>query len=143
MGGNPAGAGLAGTGVLDAAQPGAYGCIVALIGSVLWFGSRGRSGEELGFRWPSRRGTVPYLQAGLRRGRRRSRRLCSERASDTGKNPGDFGPKLNNLWPYVIWAVGQQFLLQSYFYARFEQPSSRGQACGSGRVRCCLRCYTC
>jgi membrane protease YdiL (CAAX protease family) len=30
-------------------------------------------------------------------------------------------PKLNNLWPYVIWVVGQQFLLQSYFYLRFEQ----------------------
>ena len=30
-------------------------------------------------------------------------------------------PKLNNLWPYVVWAVGQQFLLQSYFYVRFEQ----------------------
>jgi membrane protease YdiL (CAAX protease family) len=94
------------------------GCIVALIGSVLWFGLRGRSGEELGFRWPSRRGTVLILAVG-----------CAVAAAiplvfvasghPIPANPD--WPKLNNLWPYVIWAVGQQFLLQSYFYVRFEQ----------------------
>jgi membrane protease YdiL (CAAX protease family) len=29
-------------------------------------------------------------------------------------------PKFKNLWPYVVWALGQQFLLQSFFYLRFE-----------------------
>ncbi len=94
------------------------GFIVGLIGSVLWFGLRGRTSEELGFRWPSRRGTVLMLAVG-----------CAVAAAiplvvvasghPVPANPE--WPKLNNLWPYVIWAVGQQFLLQSYFYLRFEQ----------------------
>jgi len=91
--------------------------IVALIGSVLWFGLRGRSGEELGFRWPSRRGTVLILAVG-----------CAVAAAIplvvvTSGHPVPANPdwpKVNYLWPYVIWAVGQQFLLQSYFYLRFE-----------------------
>jgi membrane protease YdiL (CAAX protease family) len=29
-------------------------------------------------------------------------------------------PRLHNLWPYVIWAFGQQFLLQSFLYLRLE-----------------------
>jgi len=29
-------------------------------------------------------------------------------------------PKFQNLWPYVIWAVAQQFLLQSFFFLRAE-----------------------
>ena len=92
--------------------------IVALIGSVLWFGLRGRSGEELGFRWASRRGTVLMLAVG-----------CAVAAaiplvvvaSGHPVPANSDWPKLNNLWPYVIWAVGQQFLLQSYFYLRFEK----------------------
>ncbi|HZT00027.1 MAG TPA: CPBP family intramembrane glutamic endopeptidase [Terriglobales bacterium] len=94
------------------------GCIVALIGSVLWLGLRGRSREELGFRWPARGGTVVMLAVG-----------CVVAAAIplvvvAGGHPipaNTDWPKLNNLWPYVIWAVGQQFLLQSYFYVRFEQ----------------------
>jgi membrane protease YdiL (CAAX protease family) len=94
------------------------GCIVALIGGLLWFGLRGRSREELGFCWPARGGTVLMLAVG-----------CVVAAAiplvvvasghPLPANPE--WPKLNNLWPYVIWAVGQQFLLQSYFYVRFEQ----------------------
>jgi membrane protease YdiL (CAAX protease family) len=94
------------------------GCIVALIGGVLWFGLRGRSREELGFCWPARGGTVLMFAVG-----------CVVAAAiplvvvasghPLPANPE--WPKLNNLWPYVIWAVGQQFLLQSYFYLRFER----------------------
>ena len=94
------------------------GLIVTLIGSVLWFGLRGRNREELGFRWPPCSGTVLMLAVG-----------CAVAAAIplvvvAGGHPipaNTDWPKLNNLWPYVVWAVGQQFLLQSYFYVRFEQ----------------------
>jgi membrane protease YdiL (CAAX protease family) len=94
------------------------GLIVALIGSVLWLGFRGRSPAELGFRWPSRKGTIVILAVG-----------CAVAVAiplvvrfsgyPVPANPD--WPKLHNLWPYVIWAAGQQFLLQSYFYLRFER----------------------
>ena len=94
------------------------GLIVTLIGSVLWFGLRGRNREELGLRWPTRSGTVLMLAVG-----------CAVAAAIPlvvvargHPIPANTDwPKLNNLWPYVVWAVGQQFLLQSYFYVRFEQ----------------------
>ncbi len=91
--------------------------IVALVASVVWFGFRGRSLAELGLVWPSRRGTLLILAIGgvvsvaipL---------LVMAMGHPVPANPD--WPKFRNLWPYVIWAVGQQFLLQSYFYLRFE-----------------------
>jgi len=94
------------------------GFIVALIGSVLWFGLRGRSRKELGFRWPARGGTVLMLAVG---GVVAAAIPLAVVASGHPVPANPDWPKLNNLWPYVIWAVGQQFLLQSYFYVRFEQ----------------------
>jgi membrane protease YdiL (CAAX protease family) len=91
--------------------------IIALVGCVLWFGFRGRSSRELGFAWPSRAGTWSILAIG-----------CAVAAAipllvlasghPVPANPE--WPKFKNLWPYVVWALGQQFLLQSYFFLRFE-----------------------
>jgi len=92
--------------------------IVALIGSVLWRGLRGRSREELGFRWPTRGGTALTLAVGCVVATAIPLVVLAN-GHPVPANPE--WPKLNNLWPYVIWAVGQQFLLQSYFYVRFEQ----------------------
>ena len=94
------------------------GFIVALVGSVLWFGLRGRNREELGLRWPSRRGTVLMLAIGCAVAAAIPRVMVAS-GHPVPANPD--WPKLNNLWPYVIWALGQQFLLQSYFYLRFEK----------------------
>ena len=98
-------------------SPGHSFLIVALVFSVLWFGLRGRTRAELGLVWPSRNGTAWILGIG-----------CSAaiailiQAILTGNpvpaNPD--WPRWQNLWPYVIWAVGQQFLLQSFLYLRLE-----------------------
>jgi len=91
--------------------------IIAVVASAAWFGFRGRSWRELGFVWPSRGGTASILAIG-----------CGVAVAipvlmilsghPVPANPE--WPKFQNLWPYVIWALSQQFLLQSYFYLRFE-----------------------
>ena len=98
-------------------SPGHTFLIVALVVSVLWLGLRGRSRKELGLVWPPREGTFWILGIG-----------CSVAAAIlagamlTGNpvpaNPD--WPRWQNLWPYVIWAVGQQFLLQSFLFLRLE-----------------------
>jgi len=93
------------------------GLIVAVIVSVLWSGLRGRAGEELGFCWPARRGAILILAIGC--GVAVAIPLLVRLAGHPVPANADW-PKLQNLWPYVIWAAGQQFLLQSYFYLRFE-----------------------
>jgi hypothetical protein len=91
--------------------------IAAVAGSVLYLGFRGRSREELGLVWPAWSGTASILAIGC----------MVAVAIPVGSilaghhlpaNPD--WPKLQNIWPYVIWAIGQQFLLQSFFYLRFE-----------------------
>jgi membrane protease YdiL (CAAX protease family) len=99
--------------------------ILALIASVLCVGLRGSSREELGFCWPVGHGTLVIMATG-----------CAAAVAiplvawATGHpvpaNPG--WPQPGNLWPYVIWAAGQQFLLQSYFYLRFERLFGAGIA---------------
>lgn len=89
----------------------------ALAGVVLWFGFRGHTREELGLVWPSRRGTAGILGIGCV-----VAVAIPAAAMWTGHpvpaNPG--WPRFQNIWPYVIWAVGQQFLLQSFLYLRLE-----------------------
>jgi len=91
--------------------------IVALVVSVLWLGLRGYTREELGLRWASEEGAVWILGTG-----------CVLAVAIPGialvlghsvpANPE--WPRLQNLWPYVIWAFAQQFLLQSFLYLRLE-----------------------
>jgi membrane protease YdiL (CAAX protease family) len=91
--------------------------IIATVASVAWFGFRGRGREELGFVWSSRRGTVTILAIGC--GVAIAIPLLAMASGHPVPANPDW-PKFHNLWPYVIWALGQQFLLQSYFYLRFE-----------------------
>jgi membrane protease YdiL (CAAX protease family) len=91
--------------------------IAAVVGSVLWFGFRRHSTKELGLVWPERSGTAWILGIGCL-----VAIAIPVGALLTGHpvpaNPD--WPKFKNVWPYVIWAVGQQFLLQSFFYLRLE-----------------------
>jgi membrane protease YdiL (CAAX protease family) len=91
--------------------------IATVVGSVLWFSFRRHSRRELGLVWPGRSGTAWNLGIG-----------CLVAAAipagailmghPVPANPN--WPKFQNVWPYVIWAVSQQFLLQSFFYLRLE-----------------------
>ena len=86
--------------------------------AVLGLGLRQRSKEELGLVWPSRKGTAWILLIGV---------LATIGipvfALATGRPvPANAEwPRLQNLWPYVIWAFAQQFLLQSFFFVRVEE----------------------
>jgi membrane protease YdiL (CAAX protease family) len=91
--------------------------IITAVACVVWFGFRGRSRQELGFVWPSRKGTASILAIGC--GLAVAIPLLVMASGHPVPANPDW-PEFHNLWPYVIWALGQQFLLQSYFYVRFE-----------------------
>ena len=92
--------------------------IVLEVATVLWLGLGGRSKEELGLRWPSRNGTLWILVVGGL-----SAIAIPGFALLTGHSiPANADwPRFQNLWPYVIWAFAQQFLLQSFFFVRVEE----------------------
>jgi membrane protease YdiL (CAAX protease family) len=92
--------------------------IVLEVATVLWLGLRGRSKEELGVRWPSRNGTLWILVVGGL-----SAIAIPGFVLLTGHSiPANADwPRFQNLWPYVIWAFAQQFLLQSFFFVRVEE----------------------
>jgi len=77
----------------------------------------GRSRGELGFVWPSRSGTGLILGFGCIVA---VVILVGARLTGHSLPANPDWPKVRNIWPYVIWAIGQQFLLQSFFYLRFE-----------------------
>lgn len=91
--------------------------IVALVGSVLWLGLRGFTREELGLRWPTRIGSWWILGIGCSLGIAIPA-VALALGLRVPANPE--WPRFQNLWPYVIWALGQQFLLQSFLYVRLE-----------------------
>lgn len=91
--------------------------IVSLLVGAVWLGLRGRTREELGLVWPSRQGTAWILGIGF---------LLAIAIPGFAWFMGhpvpanaDW-PRFQNLWPYVIWAFAQQFLLQSFLYVRLE-----------------------
>jgi membrane protease YdiL (CAAX protease family) len=95
-----------------------HSCLIALeVLVVVWLGLRGYSKSELGLMWPSPKATLWILFAGTT-----SALVIPLVALATG-NPvpanADW-PRFQNLWPYVIWAFAQQFLLQSFFFVRVE-----------------------
>jgi membrane protease YdiL (CAAX protease family) len=91
--------------------------IALVVMCVVWFSFRRNSRAELGLVWPSLRGTTWILAIGV----------VGAIAIPVGiiatghpvpANPD--WPKFHHLWPYVIWAFAQQFLLQSFFFLRLE-----------------------
>lgn len=95
-----------------------HSCLIVLeVVVVVWLGLRGYSKSELGLVWPSPQTTLWILFAGTT-----SALVIPVVALATG-NPvpanADW-PRFQNLWPYVIWAFAQQFLLQSFFFVRVE-----------------------
>jgi membrane protease YdiL (CAAX protease family) len=98
-------------------SPGHTALIVTLVASVVWLGFRGRSYAELGLLWPVRKGTACIIGIGCL-----AALAILAGAMLTGHPvPANADwPRWQNLWPYVIWAVGQQFLLQSFLFLRLE-----------------------
>jgi len=97
--------------------------IALVVVSVLWFSFRRNSRAELGLVWPSTDGTILCLAiGGLVAIAIPAAALLAGQSVPANPN----WPMFHNLWPYVIWAFAQQFLLQSFFFLRLEsQVGSR------------------
>ena len=91
--------------------------IALVVAGVVWFSFRRNSRVELGLRWPSSAGTARILAIGALLAMAIPAGAILT-AHPVPANPD--WPKFENLWPYVIWAFAQQFLLQSFFYLRLE-----------------------
>ena len=91
--------------------------IGALVVSVLWLGLRGYTREELGLRWASEKGAAWILASGVIFAVAIPG-IALALGHPVPANPE--WPRLQNLWPYVVWAFAQQFLLQSFLYVRLE-----------------------
>jgi membrane protease YdiL (CAAX protease family) len=92
--------------------------VVAIAASALWFTLRsGYARAELGLTWPPRRVTWFILAAGSLVALAIPLTALATR-HPVPANPD--WPQAANLWPYVLWAFLQQFLLQSFFFLRFE-----------------------
>lgn len=91
--------------------------IALVVLSVLWFCFRRNSRAQLGLVWPSTDSTILCLAVGglVALAIPAAALLTSQ---PIPANPD--WPTFHNLWPYVIWAFAQQFLLQSFFFLRLE-----------------------
>ena len=90
--------------------------IAALVVFLVGFGFRGRNREQLGLVWPSS-GAGTMLAIGI------AVALAIPAAFALAGHPipaNPDWPKFRHIWPYIIWAFGQQFLLLSFLYVRFE-----------------------
>jgi len=91
--------------------------IALVVVSVLWFSFRRNSRTELGLVWPSTYGTILCLALG---GLVAIAIPVGALLSGQSVPANPDWPTFHNLWPYVIWAFAQQFLLQSFFFLRLE-----------------------
>jgi membrane protease YdiL (CAAX protease family) len=92
--------------------------VAAVLISVLWFSFRRNSSRELGLTWPEGSAGWWILAVGLLAA------VAIPTAAIVAGYPVPANPdwpKFQNVWPYVIWAVCQQFLLLSFFYLRLER----------------------
>ena len=95
-----------------------HSCLIVLeVVVVLWLGLQGYSKSELGLVWPSRNLSLSIVFMGA------AAALAIPLLALATGHPvpanADW-PRFQNLWPYVIWACAQQFLLQSFFFVRVE-----------------------
>ena len=92
--------------------------IALLVLSPLWFTWRsGYTRTELGLAWPPRRVTAGICAAGL------AIAFIFPVGAVLAGNPlpaDPTWPKLSNILPYFVWAIFQQFLLQSFIFLRME-----------------------
>jgi membrane protease YdiL (CAAX protease family) len=91
--------------------------IVLVVLAVAWFSVRRNSWAELGLVWPSSEGTRWILAIGILTAVAIPLGMMAT-GHPVPANPD--WPKFHNLWPYIIWAFAQQFLLQSFFFLRME-----------------------
>jgi len=95
-----------------------HSVLIALeVSSTLWFTFRRHMPAELGLVWPKRSATVWILLLGGLVA------LAIPTAAIVTGHPVPANPnwpKFQNIWPYVIWAFAQQFLLESFFFLRVE-----------------------
>jgi membrane protease YdiL (CAAX protease family) len=98
-------------------SPGHSLMIALVVGSVFWLSFRRNSRAELGLGWSFSAVTAWILAIGGL-----VALAIPAIAVLTGHVvPANAGwPTFHNLWPYVIWAFAQQFLLQSFFFLRLE-----------------------
>jgi membrane protease YdiL (CAAX protease family) len=95
-----------------------HSCLIVLeVAVVLWLGLQGYSKAELGLVWPSRAGALRILLIG---GAAAIAIPLLALATGHAVPANADWPQFKNLWPYVIWALAQQFLLQSFFFVRVE-----------------------
>jgi membrane protease YdiL (CAAX protease family) len=99
--------------------------LMATVCILLFTGFGHYSARELGLRLPSLKGAAWILTSGLIAA---SGILAG--ASLLGENfpANTTWPTLNGAWQYAIWGVVQQFILQSFFYARLESVLGSSRA---------------
>ena len=90
--------------------------IATVVVCVVWFSFRRNSRAELGLIWPAQGGAW-ILAVGVLAAIAIPAGMIAT-GHPVPANPD--WPKFHNLWPYVIWAFAQQFLLLSFFFLRLE-----------------------
>jgi membrane protease YdiL (CAAX protease family) len=91
--------------------------IASLVVFLIAIGVKGRTREQLGLVWASRQGTALVLGIGL------VVAVCIPALLALTGHPipaNPEWPRLRHILPYIFWAFGQQFLLLSFLYLRFE-----------------------
>jgi membrane protease YdiL (CAAX protease family) len=91
--------------------------IAVVVGAVAWFTLRRNSRVELGLVWSSAESATWIIAIG---GLVALAIPAAAILSGHSVPANPYWPTLRTLWPYVIWAFAQQFLLQSFFYLRLE-----------------------
>jgi membrane protease YdiL (CAAX protease family) len=110
----------------------AHGLVIALVvGGVVWSSLRRNSAKELGLAWPAARTTAWTVAAGIMVAIALPLSVWLM-GRPVPANPG--WPKLGNILPYIVWAFGQQFLLNSFFFLRLESRLGARWAVGASSV---------
>jgi len=91
--------------------------MILTTGVIFFFAFNGRYGvKEMGLAWPTLRGSLWIVGIGIA--------LIAAIPVVAAFTHADQGPThvlpLRTAWRYALWAVEQQFILQSFFYLRLE-----------------------